>query len=572
MNPKNKKWSIKISNPELSAKISRALNISPLVSQLLINRGFDTPDRADFFLSAKLRDLHSPFLMKNMERAVERIITAIKNNEKICIYGDYDVDGITATAILVLFLQELHADVSFYIPSRLKEGYGLNVEALKRVKEQGVRLIITVDCGVSDFEEITYANDNGLDIIVVDHHETPDILVPAYTILNPKQPGCSFPFKGLAGVGVAFNLLMALRKSLRDKGFWYKGMEPNLKRYVDLVALGTIADIVPMVDENRIFIRNGLEKISKGKRPGIKALKIVSGLSNGEVTSNMVGFRLAPRLNAPGRLSDAERSVRLLLSTDYEESLLLAKKIDEENTQRQQIEKKILAEAKAMIPSEENLTHSLILCSSDWHQGVIGLCASRLSEKFIRPTILIVIDEKMGEGRGSGRSIQGFDIFHALKKCSSVLKAYGGHKAAAGLTVSANKIDLFIEKFTAIAQQELVREDFIPIIEIDADIQLGQLSHDILEEIENLAPFGPANPEPVFSCSDIKFYSSMVVGNGHLKLKIKEDGKFFDAIGFNMGSKYFLKDEKISLAFVPQFNFFNGEKIIQLNLRDIKNI
>ena len=334
--------------------------------------------------------------------------------------------------------------------------------------------------------------------------------------------------------------------------------------------MGTIADVVPMVDENRIFVRNGLEAVSEGKRTGIKALKSVSGISNGEVTSNMVAYRLAPRINASGRLSDAKMSVQLLLSSNLEMAFPIAKKIDEENTRRQQIERKILAEAKAMLKSDENLPESLILSSPGWHPGVVGLCASRLNEEFNRPVILIAVDEKKGEGRGSARSVQGFDIYNAIKKCGSVLKTFGGHKAAAGLTVSVDKIDSFIVKFNNIVKQELIKENLTQIINIDAEIPLGQLSYDILEEIEALAPFGPSNPEPVFCSNDIKFYSSMVVGKGHLKLKIKEGGQFFDAIGFNMGSGYCLKDEKIRLAFVPQFHFFNGEKIIQLNLKDIK--
>ncbi len=570
MNQAYKRWLVTDPNPELSSKIGRALNISPLVSQLLINRGFDSPELAHYFLSPTLHNLHSPFLMKDMQRAVERISAALKNNEKICIYGDYDVDGITATAIVMLFLQELQAEVFFYIPSRLNERYGLNISALKQIKQQGASLIITVDCGVSDFEEITYAHAQGIDVIVTDHHEIPDRLPPAYAIVNPKQPDCAFPFKGLAGVGVAFNCIMALRKSLRDKGVWHDTAEPNLKKYFDLVAMGTIADIVPMVDENRIFVKNGLELISEGTRPGIKALKSVSGISNGEVTSTMIGYRLAPRMNASGRLSDAGISVQLLLTTNTEEAFMLAHKIDEENNQRQQIERRILTEAKAMLPEKENLPWAIVLHSTDWHLGVIGLCASRLSDQYNRPTILIAVDEKTHEGRGSARSIPSFDIYSALKQCESELKAFGGHKTAAGLTIPLDNINPFSEKFNTVVQNELREEDFTPVINIDAEIPLGLLSYDIIEEIENLAPFGPANPEPVFCTNPLRFYSSMIVGNGHLKLKIKQDGRFFDAIGFNMGSTYSLKDETIRLAFVPQFNFFNGEKIIQLNLKDIK--
>ena len=572
MDAPDTKWSIQQNNPELSGTIARALNISHLVSRVLVNRGIDTLEQADFFLSASLRDLHSPFQMKGMHRAVERVCAAIRKREKICIYGDYDVDGITATAIMVLFLRELNAEVSWYIPGRLEEGYSLNIDALEKIRRSGVTLIITVDCGVSDCEKIAFARSQGLDVIVTDHHVPPDELPAANAIINPKQPGCDFPFKGLAGVGVAFNLIMALRKELRDQGGWQSGMEPNLKKYLDLVAMGTIADIVPMVDENRIFVRNGLGIISEGKRPGVKALKSVCGIANGEVTSSMIAYRLAPRINACGRLSNPDMALHLLLCQDSDEAFALARKIDEENTHRQQIERKILSHARKMIKTDEQLPAAIILASSAWHPGVVGLCASRLSEEFNRPTILIAVDEQSGEGRGSARSVQGFNIYNAIKLCDPLLKAFGGHKGAAGLTIPVEGIDEFKERFTGIARQEFTKGHFTPAITIDAEISLGELSYDVLEEIENLAPFGPSNPEPVFSSYELKFYSSMVVGNGHLKLKIKENGQFFDAIGFNMGSRYDLTDDKIRVAFVPQFNLFNGEKLIQLNLKDIKGV
>lgn len=571
MEAADKRWVIRPQDPALSKHIAQALNISPLVSQVLINRGIDSPEQAGLFLSARLSDLHSPFLMKDMDRAVSRVLAALAQKEKICICGDYDVDGITATALLMLFLRDAGAEVFFYIPSRIAEGYGLSIDAINKIKKQGARLIITVDCGISDVEPVAYAAAQGIEVIVTDHHEPPDVLAPALALLNPKQPGCPFPFKGLAGVGVAFNLVMALRKQMRDQGLW-QGNEPNLKKYLDLVAVGTIADIVPMIDENRILVKNGLPVVAEGSRPGIRALKQVSGIATGAVTSTMVGYRLAPRMNASGRISDAEMSVRLLLATEQEEALSLARRIDEENTRRQQIERSILSDARSMIKADAGMPASLVLSSPDWHPGVVGLCASRLCEEFNRPAILIAIDAGRGEGRGSARSIQGFDMYGAIKQCAPLLKAFGGHKDAAGLTVRVERIDAFVQRFNEIVQQEFSVRDFSPVITIDAEIPLGQLSPDILEELESLAPFGPLHPEPVFCSRDIKSYSAMIVGNGHLKLKIKEDkgSPFFDAIGFNMGARYALTDEAIRLAFVPQFNIFNGERLIQLNLRDIK--
>ncbi len=570
MSNHRKQWLIKEQNPHLCNTFSQSLNISPLISQLLINRSIMTIEQADFFLSATLKDLYSPFLMKDMDRAVHRISVAISNREKICIYGDYDVDGITATAMLMLFLKELAADIFFYLPDRLQEGYGLDIKALNKIKNQGATLVITVDCGISDAEAVQHARLIKLDIIITDHHQPPEVLPPAASILNPKQPECRFPFKELAGVGVAFHLIMALRKTLREHGYWEHGQAPNLKQYLDLVALGTIADIVPLIDENRILVKAGLEVLSRGNRVGIRALKSVSAIPETMVTCDMVAFRLAPRINACGRISTATTAVHLLLTQDHAEALRLAKLLNEENCRRQQLEKIITAEAKTMITEEAARTLPLILSSSRWHPGVIGICASRLVEEYYRPTILIAIDEKTGECRGSARSIQGFDLYSALKQCESELIAFGGHKNAAGLSMVAEDIPAFIKKFEHIVYETMRTGDFIPSIEIDAQIPLSMLTNDLLEDLEKLAPFGVCNPAPVFCSYDLKYYSAMVVGNGHLKLRIKEDGAFYDAIGFNMGTRHTLHDEEIRLAFVPQFNEWQGIKSIQLKLKDIQ--
>ncbi len=571
MDMKSATWRISDARQDLCSTISDSLDISPLVSRVLVNRGITTPEQADLFLSAKLGDLHNPFLMKDMQKAVGRIVQAVKNKENICIYGDYDVDGVTSTTIMVDFLKSVQARVSYYIPSRISEGYGLTPEAIGKIRQDRVSLIITVDCGVSDYEAVTYAQAEGIDVIVTDHHMIPENPAPAYAVLNPRQPGCEFPFKGLAGVGVAFNVLMALRKALREEGMWQDDSEPNLRQYLDLVAVGTIADIAPMIGENRILVKSGLEVLAEGKRPGISALKTVCGLSSGVVSASMVAYRLAPRLNAPGRIADASLSVQLLLSDDVEAARALAEQIDETNNRRQQVERKILSAAKAQL-KEEEVPEAIVLASPEWQPGVVGLCASRLSEEFFRPAILIAVDEGRGEGRGSARSVDGFDIYDAIKRCRENLIAFGGHKGAAGLTVAADRIDGFRSAFNAIVRDDFAGQELTPTLAIDAEIPLNQLSTGVMEEIENLEPFGPANPEPVFSSYDIKFYSSMVVGNGHLKLKIREEGQFYDAIGFNMAARYALQDEKIRLAFVPQFNFFRGERTIQLNLKDIKSM
>ena len=567
-----KRWTIRETRHDLGRALASCLNISPLVAQVLINRGIETPEAAQSFLFSRLTDLHSPLLMKDMGRATERIAAAIANKEKICICGDYDVDGITATTVVLLFLESAGAQVAFHIPSRLTEGYGMSIATVKKLHADGISLIITVDCGVSAFDEVACARSHGIDVIVTDHHEPPDQLPEAYAIINPKQLDCPFPFKGLAGVGVAFNLVMALRTKLRDSRLWQNSQEPNLKQYLDLVALGTIADMVPMLDENRIFVRNGLEIIAQGCRPGIKALKNLCGIPDGPVAANMIGFRLAPRLNAAGRMAEAELSVQLLRTVSDDEAITMARKIDEENTRRQQRERSILTEARNMVKQHDELPDSLILSSPGWHPGVIGLCASRLSEEFSRPAILFAVDEKSGECKGSARTVKGFDLYGAIKQCSSMLKAFGGHRDAAGLTVHLDKMPMFMKAFNAIVREQFAVGDFSPMLAIDAEIPLGELSHTMLEQIQSLEPFGTGNAEPVFSSRDIKSYSSMVVGKGHLKMKIKEDGQSFDAIGFNMGDRYSLSDGAIRLAFVPQFNLYNGQKLVQLNLRDIKNM
>jgi single-stranded-DNA-specific exonuclease len=565
-----KQWLIKEQNPQLTKTFSQSLNISPIIAQLLINRGLTTVEQADYFLSATLKDLYSPFLMKDMDRAVHRIITALNKQEKICIYGDYDVDGITATAILILFLRELGADVFFFLPDRLQEGYGLDIEALNNIRNQGTSLLISVDCGISDCAAVQHAQETNLNIIITDHHQPPAILPPAHAILNPKQPGCAFPFKELAGVGVAFNLIMALRKTLREHGHWGHDQVPNLRQYLDLVALGTVGDIVPLIDENRILVKIGLEVLSKSDRAGIRALKGVSAVPEGSATGDMVTYRLAPRINACGRISTATTAVQLLLTGDHLEAQRLAKLLNEENSRRQQIEKVITAEARTMLNNDESRTMPIILSSPRWHPGVIGICASRLVEEYYRPTVLIAIDKKTGECRGSARSIQGFDLYSALKQCEAELMAFGGHKYAAGLSIAAGGIPAFAKKFNQIVNDALCTTECTPSMEIDAQIPLSMLTNDLIEDMEKLAPFGACNPEPVFCSNDLKYFSAMVVGSGHLKLRIKEDGCFYDAIGFNMATRHNANDEEIRLAFVPQFNEWQGIKSIQLKLKDIQ--
>ena len=578
-----KKWKFRPRHPEVQKLLSPQLGISPLLSQLLASRDITTPEKAEIFLSPKLSNLHSPFLMKDMEKVVERICKGIKCQEEIVLYGDYDVDGITGTSLLLLFLKKLGARVSFFIPDRIEEGYGLNMEALQRIKEEGARLIITIDCGSSDVEQVRFAQQQGMDVIITDHHEVPSVLPPAYAMLNPHQKDCRFPFTLLAGVGVVFNLIMALRKTLREGGFFNGQTVPNLKEYLDLVALGTVADVVPLIDENRILVKYGLIQLTEGNRMGVKALKEVCGLSSATITSNLVAFRLSPRINAPGRLSQAKRSVKLLTTDDYQEARRIALLLEQENKDRQQIESRMSKEMCALIEADPQLKEkeSIVLASSKWHSGVIGICASRLLEKYCKPSILISCDEKRGIGKGSARSHAFFHLYEGLGECGHLLKSFGGHHSAAGLTIELDKLEEFQTLFNKVVSEKLSEEDFVPSLDIDTEVSLREVSEQLIEDISRLEPFGNCNPEPTFSSFELDSYSSKEVGKGHLKLKIKEDSLFYDAIGFNLAEQFLPSLQapadsspngrnKIKIAFIPQINTWQGIKSIQLKVKDIK--
>lgn len=565
-----KRWKKLPSEPELQRKLTEELKLSPLLAQLLINREISDPQQADRFLNSTLSDLHSPFLMKDMDRAVDRIISAIKNREMLCIYGDYDVDGITATALLKVFFSEIGAQLITYFPHRLKEGRGLNPEALDRISHRGAKLLITVDCGISDNEPVAYAHRLGIDTIITDHHEVPEDLPPARAILNPRQKDCKFPYKTLAGVGVAFNLVIALRARLREEGFFRDREAPNLKQYLDLVALGTVADIVPLTDENRIFVKYGLEQLTAGRRLGIRALKEVSGCAFGSIDTVAVGFRLAPRINAAGRLDQADEGLKLMTTNNEEEANAIARKLNEENYQRQQIEENILKEACSLVEADVRLKKgaSLVLTSPDWHQGVIGIAASRLTNEYFKPTILIAVKE--GVGKGSARSIPGFNIYQGLKSCHDLLKTYGGHRWAAGLTILEERIDEFRDRFELLVTESLSEEDLVPQLDIDAFISLPKITENLIEELNLLEPFGAGNPEPIFAATGLKLIDSWIVGNNHLKLKIREKKKIYSAIGFRMADRHPLPSSTIDLAFIPQFNEWEGVRSVQLKVKDLR--
>ena len=564
-----KRWRVREPELALQKTLAASLNISTITSQLLINRGISDIQQAERFLSSTLSDIRSPLGMKGMKEGVERVQKALHNKEKIAIYGDYDVDGITSTSILLMFLKSAGANVSYYIPERIAEGYGLNADAISKLAERGVTLLITVDCGISDHAELKLAKGLGIDVIVTDHHEVPGDLPPAYAIINPKQSGCPFPFKNLAGVGVAFNFIIALRATLRDEGFWKEKEVPNLKEYLDLVALGTIADVVPLVDENRIFVKYGLMELTASTKPGIIALKEISGLNDVPINAGMVGYRLAPRINAAGRVGKGVDGVRLLTSESYDEAASIAKLLDDGNKERQGLEEVILREATGMVESGLiSDRKSIVLASENWHPGVIGIVASRIAEKYYRPTVMIAI--KDGVGKGSARSIHSFMLYEGLKECSHLLKEFGGHDYAAGLSINEENIEKFRDAFERVASNKLSDEDMVPEMDIDATMDLNDVTEGLVNELDNLAPFGEANPEPLLCSTGLGIADCKVVGNNHLKMRVKQGRTVRDAIGFGMGNLNLSPGINLDTAFIPQINLWNGGKSIQLKLKDVR--
>lgn len=567
----NHRWRLITPPQYLIEEVSKELAIPPLIARVLINRGIKTPEEAERFLSPSLRHLPDPFLMKDMEKGVERIVRAIQKQERIAVYGDYDADGITATSLLIDFLRSLGLDPLYYIPNRLKEGYGLNAQAINEIALRGVTLLICVDCGVGNREEVQLAHRLRMDTIVVDHHEVPTLPSPAYATLNPLQPDCPFPFKGLAGVGVAFYLLIALRSRLRGYSFWKGIPEPNLRCYLDLVALGTIADIVPLCDTNRVLVTYGMRELQRGMRPGIKALKQVSGIGEEEISTGHVSFRLAPRLNAGGRLGDGRVGVELLLTDIPRDAERLAALLDEANRERQRLEDNIYAEALDLIKKQGLQRRlGLVLYSERWHPGVIGIVASRIAEEFSRPTIIISLDGDLG--KGSARSVAGFHLYEGLQRCQGYLLGFGGHRYAAGLKISRDKIAALCEVFDQVVKGELGDAPPFPTLNIDAEVDLKELTPEVLPYLYALPPYGLANPKPIFATRQkVLFRDIRVLGKETLKFYVQEPGgTVFEVIGFGMGGLTSMLPVFGRIAFSPIVNEWQGERRFQLELRDVE--
>ena len=562
-------WVVPPEKPEQQLRLQNELAIPSLLAQVLVSRGFSEPVEAGRFLHASLSDLPNPFLMKDMGKAVERLFNAISRRERIMIFGDYDVDGVTSTALLFIFLRDVGGMVSYYIPNRVVEGYGLNREAICGFKDK-VDLIVAVDCGTTNFEEIELAKKMGMEVIVADHHEVSAASPEAQAVLNPKQPDCSFPDKGLASVGVCFNLALALRARLRESGWLRKEKLPNLKRPLYLVALGTIGDVAPLVGSNRILVRHGLAELAETDNPGVRALKEVAGLPAGPVRAQAVAFALAPRLNAAGRLEDAAVSVELLTCTDQACARQLAQRLNSVNLARKRLVDKIAGEAKQQVKDDPSLKDRLILVvsSKDWHPGVSGIVASRLVEEFARPCLVIALRD--GAGKGSARSVAGFHIQQALERCHDLLVRYGGHAAAAGFTVEEDKIAAFSQRMEEIGQQCLGRGEFNAPILADGTVTFNQLSAEEVAALQQLQPFGMGNPEPVLLSSDVSVISQTLVGSSHLKLVVKQGEDVMEAIGFNMAGLNIPSHVPLNFLHTPQVDDWRGSQEIKLKLKGVR--
>ncbi|MGC9976600.1 MAG: single-stranded-DNA-specific exonuclease RecJ [Syntrophales bacterium] len=550
--------------------LARELSIHRIVSRILTSRQIMTPDDANRYLYPSLHNLHNPLLMKDMQKGVQRLVKAINDHEKIVIYGDYDADGVTSVAVLMKFLCAIVNTVSYYIPDRIEEGYGLNGHAIEKMKADGVTLLITVDCGISDHEQISYARSCGIDTIILDHHEVPQNLPDALAIINQNRKDCNFPFKNLAAVGIVFNFLIALRGRLRKDGFWFNRKYPNLREYLDLVALGTIGDICPLVDENRIFAKIGLDLITECKRVGLKALKEICRVENQVIDSGKASFCLIPRINAAGRVASANEAVQLLLTENIEEARLIAQNLETYNRKRQAVERNILNDILEEIEknTDPEKVRSLVFASDKWHPGVIGIVASKLVDRFCRPTILISL--KDGIGKGSGRSVADFNIYEGLKECHSLLLSYGGHRYAAGISIKEEYIKEFSGMFEDVISKEIHDSAFVSQTNIDAVCNLSDITYELISQIGRLAPFGSGNPEPILCVRNVNVASQSVVGNNHLCMRLKGDGMAYNSIWFNKGHLInFLSGPALDIAFTPHISNWNGVYDIQLKMKDM---
>jgi single-stranded-DNA-specific exonuclease len=558
----NKKWQIYETNTEEVKRIKSKYQLNELLATILVNRNIIKEDDIKLFLNPTRDDFYDPFLITDMEKAIEKIVKAIQEKQKVTIYGDYDVDGITSITVLKSFLKDIGLETSSYIPNRLDEGYGLNKDAIDTIKQSGCDLMITVDCGISAIDEIEYANSLGIETIVTDHHEPGNELPKAYAVIDNKRKDSKYPFRELAGVGVVFKLIQALgiRMGLKEESYL---------KYLDIVCIGTISDIVPLVDENRVIAKLGLMLVKQTKNIGLKSIIHSSGYT--KIDSNTISFGVAPRINACGRMGKAEEALELFLSSDRNEVNELTKKLNEHNRERQETEKAIFESAIEKIEKEHlNDKKAIVVGGKNWHHGVIGIVSSKITDMYFKPSILLSFEEN-GIGKGSGRSIPGFDLHDVLMKCSDTVEKFGGHSMAVGITIKKEKLEAFREEFEKIATENHI-DEIMPIINIDAKINLSDINKEMVESMKQLEPFGEANKMPIFAFKNLKIDSIRALSEGkHLKLTLKDTNNIINAIGFNMGhlTEEYRIGDKIDVAGVLEVNTFNGTENLQINLKDM---
>ncbi len=562
-----KRWVIKDVDEVTADKLASELNVEKTIARLLVQRGISTYEEAKSFFRPEMSMLHDPFLMKDMDRAVERIINAAKNNESILIYGDYDVDGTTSVALVFTFFKQFFKRIDYYIPDRYKEGYGISTQGIDFAHQNGFSLIIALDCGIKSNDKISYANSLGVDFIICDHHLPGESIPEAVAVLDPKRVDCEYPYKELSGCGVGFKLIQAYSIATGQD-------TKSLEEYLDLVVVSIASDIVPITGENRVLAYYGLKKLNADPRPGLKTILELANVKREKTITDIV-FVIGPRINAAGRIKSGKSAVELLVSEHTQHALDPGKLLNEHNTERKSLDALITKEALAMIDNDLELVQrkSTVVFSSEWHKGVVGIVASRLTEKYYRPTI--VLTESNGVVTGSARSVKDFDVYKAIEACSDLLEQFGGHKYAAGLTLRKENLQAFSGRFEEVVAGSIEEHMLTPEIEIDAEIELSEVTPRLYRILKQFAPFGPGNMAPVFLAKTLrdKGYAK-IVGSSHLKVEICEHNPIFSigAIGFGLGNKLpvISSGNRFDACFSVEENEYMGKMSLQLNLKDLK--
>ena len=576
----HQRWLVNRTNPEYIQYVSRTASVSYVLAQILINRGFKSSEEISSFLNPDISQLSDPFDIQGMKAAVDRIISASKRGERVFVHGDYDADGLSSTAIMLKALKMLGIDCCYFIPNRMEHGYGFNPPSVKNAEQLGANLIITVDCGITSFEAAALCRKSGIDVIITDHHEpirkipsgvrsekleekpSHDFLLPdAFVIINPKLTPHVSRLTDLSGAGIAFKVAQALAM-VHDSQFTFHDL-------LDLAALGTMADVVPLRGENRLIVKEGLKLLKNGGRPGIEALKNAAGIFGKDLRTGLLLFSIIPRINAAGRISDAANVIKLLLTDLEDEANDIAISLNKLNSERQQIEEKVYQEALCKLRSQ-GIRSVIVLASEGWHKGVVGIVASRIAEEFYRPVFVLSIEDNIA--RGSARSIPSFDLYSALSDCKELLKGFGGHKQAAGLELDSQGISCFEDRINSIADQTLAEKDFVPALEIDADIDFSDISFNLTKEFAMLEPFGFGNPEPLLGSKGLEILYPRILKDTHLKMKLKQNSQSIDAIGFNMASFFenLAVTNRVDAVFTPTVNEWEGVRSIQLNVKALR--